>query len=211
MCTPPQPLRPPLGVALQVLEQLGDTLGERHWMYSAALCSTAALHEARGEYTQAISLLEAALELRRQLFSNSSFLYADTAALLAKTLMQQHTAAAAAATAGSSGSSGSSGGGWFGRGGKESNKAGVPADVSRAIGLWQQAIKIVEDSGGCRADPPPHTKIHTTHPNPPPPPPPPPGAPHPQPNPAWHHAMCLGPVACGSRLSRLLRIQVGAR
>ena len=133
---------------LQVLEQLGDTLGERHWMYSAALCSTAALHEARGEYTQAISLLEAALELRRQLFSNSSFLYADTAALLAKTLMQQHTAAAAAAAAAAAGSSGSSGGGWFGRAGKESGKAAVSADVSRAIGLWQQAIKIVEDSGG---------------------------------------------------------------
>jgi hypothetical protein len=36
----------------QTLSQLGDYLGERHWMYSAALCSLAALHEARGEYEQ---------------------------------------------------------------------------------------------------------------------------------------------------------------
>ena len=36
----------------QALQQLGDNLGERHWMYSAALCSLAALHEARGEYAQ---------------------------------------------------------------------------------------------------------------------------------------------------------------
>lgn len=36
----------------QTLSQLGDNLGERHWMYSAALCSLAALHEARGEYSQ---------------------------------------------------------------------------------------------------------------------------------------------------------------
>jgi len=108
---------------------------------------------------QAIELLESALELRRQLFSNSSFLYADTAALLAKTLMQQHTAAvaeaaAAAAEAGSSGSSwysrltgsSSSSSQGSGRGGKPSG----PPDVLRAIGLWQQAIKIVEDSGGVK-------------------------------------------------------------
>lgn len=38
--------------APQTLSQLGDFLGERHWMYSAALCSLAALHEARGEYSQ---------------------------------------------------------------------------------------------------------------------------------------------------------------
>lgn len=36
----------------QTLQQLSDSLGERHWMYSAALCSLAALHEAKGEYGQ---------------------------------------------------------------------------------------------------------------------------------------------------------------
>lgn len=41
-----------LPLYLQTLTQLHDNLGERHWMYSAALCSLAALHEARGEYTQ---------------------------------------------------------------------------------------------------------------------------------------------------------------
>lgn len=98
---------------------------------------------------QAIELLESALELRRQLFSNSSFLYADTAALLAKTLIQQHTAAAAAAAVNAA-SSGSSGGGWFGRGGsgKEAGKAAAESPaVLRAIKLWQTAIQIVKDSG----------------------------------------------------------------
>jgi uncharacterized membrane protein YgcG len=105
-------------------------------------------------HLQAIELLESALELRRQLFSNSSFLYADTAALLAKTLIAQHQAAAGAA--GAAGNSGSSGGssGWFGRGGGSSSSSSVggkggssPADVVRAIQLWATAVKIVEDSG----------------------------------------------------------------
>jgi hypothetical protein len=39
-------------LCLQTITQLRDNLGERHWMYSAALCSLAALQEARGEYTQ---------------------------------------------------------------------------------------------------------------------------------------------------------------
>lgn len=109
---------------------------------SAAVCVTCC-------HLQAIELLEAALELRRQLFSNSSFLYADTAALLAKTLIAQHTAAAdAGAAAGSS--SGTSG--WFGRrSSSSSNSAGGkgsgPPDVLRAINLWQTAVQIVEDSG----------------------------------------------------------------
>jgi hypothetical protein len=37
---------------LQVLSELLEHLGDRHWMYSAALCSLAALHEARGDYEQ---------------------------------------------------------------------------------------------------------------------------------------------------------------
>jgi hypothetical protein len=36
----------------QVLSELLEHLGDRHWMYSAALCSLAALHEARGDYEQ---------------------------------------------------------------------------------------------------------------------------------------------------------------
>jgi hypothetical protein len=35
-----------------VLSELLEHLGDRHWMYSAALCSLAALHEARGDYEQ---------------------------------------------------------------------------------------------------------------------------------------------------------------
>jgi hypothetical protein len=89
--------------------------------------------------------------LRRVLFGGSSYLYADTAALLAKTLMQQHNTAAAATTAGgstaaSSSSSSSCGGGWF-RGSSKAPTPSAPADVLRAIQLWQTAITIVEDSG----------------------------------------------------------------
>lgn len=55
-CRPPPPcasLSPSCCLcATQTLSELGDNLGERHWMYSAALCSLAALHEARGEYSQ---------------------------------------------------------------------------------------------------------------------------------------------------------------
>lgn len=102
-------------------------------------------------YLQAIELLEAALELRHQLFSSSSFLYADTAALLAKTLIAQQKAAADAGGA-AGGSSGTSD--WFGRSSSSSSsssgaggKGGGPPDVVRAIKLWQTAVQIVEESG----------------------------------------------------------------
>lgn len=105
-------------------------------------------------HLQAIEQLEAALELRRQLFSSSSFLYGDTAALLAKTLIAQHTAAVdARGAAGSSSGSGTSG--WFGGGSSSSSsvggKGGGPPDVLRAIKLWQTAVQIVEDSGEGRS------------------------------------------------------------
>jgi hypothetical protein len=118
---------------------------------------------------QALSLLEEALELRRLLFSPASFLYADTAALLAKTLLAAHSSAGTAGGGGARGSgghggSGSGGGGrqrgWLGRvfgggGGGGSGGSGgsvapdVAPDVARAISLWQTAVHIVEDSGAC--------------------------------------------------------------
>jgi hypothetical protein len=104
---------------------------------------------------QARELLEEALELRRQLFSAASYLYADTASLMAALLMKQHNAAveaaaveAAAADAGDAPGS-ASGSGWFGRRRRTAAAAAaVPADVARAMSLYQAAIYIVEDAGG---------------------------------------------------------------
>jgi hypothetical protein len=100
-----------------------------------------------GPPSQAESLLETALELRRQVFSAGSYLYADTASALAAALIKQHKAAADSGASSSSSSSSSSsggGGGWLrGRG----KAAAEPAGVLRAIALYQAAIDIVVDAG----------------------------------------------------------------
>lgn len=93
---------------------------------------------------QAVSLLETALELRRQVFSAGSYLYADTASALAAALLKQHKAAADATP---SSSSGTGGGGWLrGRG----KAAAAPGGVLRAIELYQAAIDIVVDAGAAQ-------------------------------------------------------------
>jgi hypothetical protein len=88
-----------------------------------------------------VSLLESALELRRQVFSAGSYLYADTASALAAALLKQHKASADAS---SSSSSGGVGGGWLRGKGKA---AAEPAGVLRAIELYKAAVDIVVDAG----------------------------------------------------------------
>jgi hypothetical protein len=86
-----------------------------------------------------VPLLETALELRRQVFSAGSYLYADTASALAAALLKQHKASAAASS-----SSSSSGGGWLRGKGKA---AAEPAGVLRAIELYKAAVDVVVDAG----------------------------------------------------------------
>lgn len=148
----------------QAAADLLEHLGDRHWMYPAALSSLAQCHEAKQDYDTAITLLEQALELRRQLFSTGSYLYADTASHLAVVLLKRNAAAAGSSEAdGSSSSSspGSSGGGssqtgsgagsWFGFLSRDGGSAGGGVvsndDVRRAIDLLQHAVKVVEDAG----------------------------------------------------------------